>query len=104
MGDHFQTDLGALGDYTMISAYNRNDTHDSSKPLATSKLPSFVYMNYDLSTCDVSSITLAAYLQPQEMAAQVIAIVCHHYDLNLFIILIPVTVSRYLLVPSLFPV
>lgn len=103
-GENFQTDLGALGDYTMISAYSRNDTPGSSKPLATSKLPSFAYMNYDLSTCDVSSITLAAYLQPHEMMAQVIAIVCRHYDLNLFIILIPATGSRYLLVPSLFPV
>ncbi|KAF8224617.1 hypothetical protein L208DRAFT_1409930, partial [Tricholoma matsutake] len=73
-GENFQTDLGALGDYTMISAYSRNDTPGSSKPLATSKLPSFAYMNYDLSTCDVSSITLAAYLQPHEMMAQVIAI------------------------------
>ena len=105
MGEKFQTDLGALGDYTMISAYNRSDTPGSSKPLATSELPSFAYMNHDLSTCDVSSITLAASLQPHQMTAQVTAIVRHHYDLNLFIIIISATASRYLLVPSsLFPV
>ena len=77
MGENFQTDLGALSGYRMISAYSRNDTPGSSIPLATSKLPSFVYMNYDLSSCDVLFITLAVDIQPPgETMAQVIASVC----------------------------
>jgi hypothetical protein len=96
MGENFQTDLGGLSGYRMISAYSRNDTPGSSTPLATNKLPSFVYMNYDLSSCDVFSITLAADIQVEEivLAAQVTASVCSLDDLNLFIMLIPATDSH----------
>ncbi|KAF8237978.1 hypothetical protein L208DRAFT_1457060 [Tricholoma matsutake] len=59
MGENFQTDLGSFG-YSMESAYTRNDMPGSSIPLATNKLPSFAYMNYDLSSCDVMYITLTA--------------------------------------------
>ena len=76
MGENFQTDLGALSGYRMIRAYSRNDTPGSSIPLATSKLPSFVYMNNDLSSCDVLSITLAVDIQAEEIIAQLIASVC----------------------------
>ena len=60
MGDSFQTDLGAFR-YNITSAYSRNDTRHtpgSSKPSATDGLPSFSYMNSDLSSCDVLYIKI----------------------------------------------
>lgn len=61
-GDFFHTNaslLGGLG-YTIRSAYalQVNTSNKSEHPVAGEAVPSFVFHNNDLSTCDVLRITL----------------------------------------------
>ncbi|KIM74290.1 hypothetical protein PILCRDRAFT_14552 [Piloderma croceum F 1598] len=60
IGDTFESDssLGVFN-YIMRTAYTREDAAGSSAPRPVDNAPSFLYMNNDLSTCDVVSITLS---------------------------------------------
>jgi hypothetical protein len=58
IGETFQTDFGAF-DYVIQRAYDRMEVDVQGRPRMGNSVISFAYMNYDLSTCDVLSITLA---------------------------------------------
>jgi hypothetical protein len=58
-GDLFQTNASLFGPYTIPSAYALQvNTSNKSHPVAGEAVPSFVFYNNDLSTCDVLHITL----------------------------------------------
>ena len=60
IGETFQTDFGAF-DYVIQKAYDRGEVDDQGRlgVYIADSMISFPYMNNDLSTCDVLSITLA---------------------------------------------
>jgi hypothetical protein len=60
IGDIFESNstLGVFN-YIMQTAYTREDAAGSSAPRAVNIVPSFSYMNNDLSTCDVVSTMLS---------------------------------------------
>jgi hypothetical protein len=78
IGETFQTDFGAF-DYVIQKAYDRGELYSGSLLLETlmgDSLSSFPYMNYDLSTCDVLSITLAMVFNSSQGSAYSTADVC----------------------------
>jgi hypothetical protein len=59
IGDPFESDSNlTVFKYTIVTAYTRKDVAGSSAPRAVANEPSFVYRNYDFSTCDVVAILL----------------------------------------------
>ena len=66
-GDTFRTNFSIFGPYTIHNVYARIDSNipadspglgESLVPVAVHTVPSFLYKNHDLSSCDVASITL----------------------------------------------
>ena len=59
IGDSYQTNFStSIGQYTLLSAYNRTDTPGSSVPHVGRPIFNFAYTNINLRPCDVLQITL----------------------------------------------
>jgi len=59
IGDTFLTNFSLFASYTILAAYDRQDSPGSPVPLASNTLSGFAYKNYDLSQCDVLGITIS---------------------------------------------
>jgi hypothetical protein len=76
IGDTFQTNFSLLGPYMIQSIYFRQDTNGSPVPRALNGINSFVHRNYDLTTCDVLSMSLDLDFSPSSGQPLVAAGVC----------------------------